>query len=56
MARGTKVTITRVWEVNCEEHGVLDAPRQYSLAKQSREDHRRDFPQCFDQEDNDGQY
>ncbi len=43
----SKVSTQRVYELNCEEHGVLDASSNYSVIKVSRESHRRESPECF---------
>jgi len=39
----TDITITRLFEVCCDEHGVVDAQRKYSDAIMARRDHFFDF-------------
>ena len=44
------VTTSRVWELYCEAHGVLDAHRRYKVVKQTKENHRLEHPECFNPE------
>ena len=43
----SKVTTSRVFELHCENHGVLESHRQYQRVREEREVHRALHPECF---------
>ena len=42
-----KVTIQRLYELNCENHGVLDANRRRNVVDAVYNRHRQEHPECF---------
>ena len=43
----TRVITTRVYELYCEEHGVLECHTNYERIKEERQVHRTLHPECF---------
>ena len=43
----SKVSTSRVYELYCEDHGVLECHPQYQRVREERENHRALHPECF---------